>query len=71
MSKQPKPMGLFDIFDMSLANSLGVDVETYIDIIENKCSEEDATKIIMTLLESDDKPEEIAKAKIIFDQYNQ
>ena len=68
--KQSMGMGLFDLMDHSIALSLGVDVETYIDVIENKCTEEDATKIIMTLFDSEDKPEEIAKAKAIFDQYN-
>ena len=64
-------IGLFDLFDQTLAASLGVDIETYIDVIENKCTEEDATTIIMTLLDSEDNPDEIAKAKAIFDQYNQ
>jgi hypothetical protein len=69
--EKPQPMGLFDIFDQCLAQSLGVDVETYIEVIDFKCSEEDATTIIMTLLDSEDKPEEIAKAKALFDKYNQ
>ena len=64
-------IGLFDLFDQTLATSLGVDVETYIDVIENKCTEEDATTIIMTLFDSEDNPDEIAKAKALFDQYNQ
>jgi hypothetical protein len=71
MSKRPKQIGLFDMFDQCLAQSLGVDVETYIKVIDFKCSEEDATTIIMTLLDSEDKPEEIAKAKVLFDKYNQ
>jgi len=70
MSKK-QSIGLFDIFDQTLAASLGVDIETYIDVIENKCTEDDATAIIMTLLDSEDNPDEIAKAKAIFDQYNQ
>jgi hypothetical protein len=71
MSKGSKKMGLFDLFDQTLAASLGVDVETYINVIEYKCTDEDATTIIMTLLDSEDNPEEIAKAKALFDQYNQ
>jgi len=70
MSKK-QSIGLFDLFDQTLAASLGVDIETYIDVIENKCTEDDATAIIMTLLDSEDNPDEIAKAKAIFDQYNQ
>lgn len=61
--------GLFDMMDQMIADSLGVDVEKYIEIIETKCSEEDATTIIMTLLDSEDKPEEIEKAKEIFNKY--
>lgn len=57
------------MMDQMIADSLGVDVEKYIEIIETKCSEEDATIIIMTLLESEDNPEEIAKAKEIFNKY--
>ncbi len=71
MSKKPKKMGLFDLFDQTLAASLGVDVETYIRVIECECTEEDATTIIITLLDSEDNPDEIAKAKALFDQYNQ
>ena len=70
MSKK-QSIGLFDIFDQTLAASLGVDVETYIRVIDCECTEEDATTIIMTLLDSEDNPEEIAKAKALFDQYNQ
>lgn len=71
MSKKSQPMDLFDMFDQTLAASLGVDVETYINVIEYKCTLEDATTIIMTLLDSEENPEEIAKAKALFDQYNQ
>ncbi len=70
MGKGSKKMGLFDMLDQTLAASLGVDVETYINVIEYKCTDEDATTIIMTLLDSEDNPEEIAKAKALFDQYN-
>jgi hypothetical protein len=61
--------GFFDIMDQVIADTLEVDVDKYIEIIETKCSEEEATTIIMTLLESEDKPEEIAKAKEIFNKY--
>ena len=71
MAKKENQIGLFDIFDQCLAQSLDVDVETYIHVIEHKCTEEDATTIIMTLLDSEDNPEEIAKAKALFDKYNQ
>jgi hypothetical protein len=61
--------GFFDIMDQVIADTLEVDVEKYIEIIETKCSEEEATTIIMTLLESEDNPEEIEKAKAIFNKY--
>lgn len=70
MGKKMQPMGLFDMFDDILATSLGVDVETYIDVIENKCTLEDATEIINTLLDSEDRPEEIEKARTLFSKYN-
>lgn len=70
MEKKMQPMGLFDMFDDILATALGVDVETYIDVIENKCTEEDATEIINTLLDSEDRPEEIEKARALFSKYN-
>jgi hypothetical protein len=69
-NKKSQPIGLFDMIDQILANSLGIDVETYIEIIDHKCTEEDATTIIMTLLDSEDRPEEIAKARSIFNKYN-
>ncbi len=61
--------GFFDIMDQVIADTLEVDVDKYIEIIETKCSEEEATTIIMTLLESEDNPEEIEKAKAIFNKY--
>jgi hypothetical protein len=39
-------MHLFEIVDLAMAKELGVDVETYIDVIENKCTEEEASIII-------------------------
>ena len=31
-------LGLYDIMDDMFATGLGVDVETYIDVIENRCN---------------------------------
>lgn len=61
--------GLFDLMDQAIADSLGVDVEKYIEIIETKCTEEEAAEIIMILLDSEDKPEEITKAKDLFNKH--
>jgi hypothetical protein len=58
--------GLFDMMDMAIAGELGVDVEVYIDIIE-KCTEEEANFIIMTVVEEDQ--DNIEKAKEMFNKY--
>jgi hypothetical protein len=58
--------GLFDMMDMAIAGELGVDVEVYIDIIE-KCTEEEANFIILTILEED--ADNIEKAKEMFNKY--
>jgi hypothetical protein len=58
--------GLFDMMDMAIAGELGVDVEVYIDIIE-KCTEEEANFIILTIMEEDQ--DNIEKAKEMFNKY--
>jgi hypothetical protein len=52
--------GLFDLMDKALADELGVDVETYITIIE-QVTDEEQEKIIMGILENDNE----RKAKAI------
>ena len=37
--------GFYDLMDMGMAEALGVDVETYIEVIEDRCTIEEA-KII-------------------------
>jgi hypothetical protein len=58
---------LYDMMDYSIAEELGVDVETYVELIENKCSDEEANFIIMTLLMDD--TDNIEKAKETFNKY--
>tara|TARA_R110000868_G_scaffold1452_5_gene11412 strand:- start:1162 stop:1353 length:192 start_codon:yes stop_codon:yes gene_type:complete len=58
--------GLFDAIDDAIAQELGVDVEVYIDIIE-KCTEEEANFIIMTIMEED--ADNLEKAKEMFNKY--
>lgn len=58
--------GLWDMMDHAIANELGVDVEVYIDIIE-KCTEEEANFIILTIMEEDQ--DNLEKAKEIFNKY--
>lgn len=60
-------IGLFDIMDESISDQLGVDVKTYIKIIDGKCTEEEANFIIMTILDGDS--ENIEKAKETFMKY--
>lgn len=59
--------GLWDMMDHAIAGELGVDVETYIKIIDSKCTEEEANFIIMTILEEDE--ENLEKAKQMFNKY--
>ena len=59
--------GLWDMMDDAIANELGVDVETYIKIIDGKCTEEEANFIILTIMEEDQ--DNLAKAKEMFNKY--
>jgi hypothetical protein len=59
--------GLYDMMDYAVANELGVDVETYIKIIDGKCTEDEATFIIMTIMEED--IENLNNAKETFNKY--
>ena len=60
-------MEFFDAMDQITADELGVSIETYIEIIENKCSDEEAEFIIMTLLMGD--TDNIEKANETFNKY--
>jgi hypothetical protein len=46
--------GVFEMMDEAFAQELGVDVETYIDVIENKCTMEEAGFIIDQLFNEGD-----------------
>jgi len=59
--------GLWDMMDDAIANELGVDLYTYIRIIDHKCTDEDATFIILTIMEED--AENLQKAKETFNKY--
>ncbi len=59
--------GLYDMMDGAMAEALGVDLETYIDIIDNKCTFEEADFIISAVWSEDES--EIEKAKEIFNKY--
>lgn len=59
--------GLWDMMDDAIANELGVDLNTYIKIIDHKCTDEEANFIILTVMEEDQ--ENLEKAKQIFNKY--
>lgn len=57
--------GLFDLFDAALAEELGVDVETYIRVIES-VEEEDAKYIINTIMDEHSTQEDLIKVREFF-----
>ena len=57
-------MGLYEMIDLAMANELGVDIETNIDVIENKCTLEEADAIIDIIWKQGD----IEEAKRLFNQ---
>ena len=59
--------GFYDLMDEIVAVGLGVPVETYINIIETKCTEEEATFIITTFIDEDG--DNFDKAKETFNKY--
>ena len=59
--------GLFDMMDYAIAGALGVDVQTYVKIIDGKCTEEEANFIILTIMEEDQ--DNLEKAKEMFNKY--
>jgi hypothetical protein len=60
-------IGLYDMVDQTIADELGVDMETYIDIIENECSIREANYIINVILGG--REDKLEKAKAVFNKY--
>lgn len=59
-------LGLFDLFDQMVAEELGVDVETYIKVIESdSVSDEEQKEIIMGMV--GDNAEAFQKSKELFE----
>ena len=56
--------GLYNLIDDAMAQELVVDLKTYIEIIDKKCTEEEATFIINTIMDQDTA--NIEKAKALF-----
>ena len=60
-------IGVFDMMDKMIADELSADIETYIDVIDNKCTDWECKFIVHAMLSNrQDKRE---KAKRIFDSY--
>jgi hypothetical protein len=57
-------MGLYEMIDEAMAFELGVDVEIYIDVIENKCTLEEADLILDIIWKEGD----IEEAKQLFNK---
>ena len=60
-------LGLFDLFEQAIAGELGVDVKTYIRVIEDENTTDDEQTIIIEGIMSDDV-EAKAKAKELFNR---
>ena len=56
--------GLYNLMDEAMAQELGLDLKTYIEVIDKKCAEEEATFIIDTIMDEDEV--NIEKAKALF-----
>lgn len=56
-------MGLFDLLDAAIAAELEVSLDTYERVIEDLCTQEEATFIINTILDQGDR---IDEAKALF-----
>ena len=56
--------GLYNLIDDAMGQELVVDLKTYIEIIDKKCTEEEATFIINTIMDQDTA--NIEKAKALF-----
>lgn len=59
--------GLYDVMDIAIAEELGVDVETYVRIIETKCSMREANYIINVIF--GERHDKLESAKAMFNKY--
>jgi len=59
-------IGIFGMIDFSIAEDLGVDVETYNDVIENKCTYWEALYIVTVFF--DQRYEKMENARHIFNK---
>ena len=61
-------IGLYDIMDIEIADQLNVSVETYINVIENMCNQEDRDFIVTAIL-LEEEEEDVIEAKSLFNSY--
>ena len=59
-------IGIFGMIDFTIAEDLGVDVETYNDVIENKCTYWEALYIVTVFF--DQRYEKMENARSIFNK---
>lgn len=67
MRNEYKPLYLYDLFDQMYSELLEVDVETYSDILDNKCTFWEGMFIVFAL--TSEREDKIEKAKQIFNSY--
>ena len=60
-------VGLWDMMDMAIAEELGVDLDTYVEVIEHKCTGEERDSIILAVLGED--ADKIKEARELFNKY--
>ena len=60
-------LNILEMMDLIVSEQLETDLETYKEIIENKCTEEEMNFIIITFLEQD--LDNYKKAKQTFNKY--
>ena len=54
--------------DIEIADQLNVSVETYINVIENRCNQEDRDFIVTAIL-LEEEEEDVIEAKSLFNSY--
>tara|TARA_R110000868_G_scaffold382867_3_gene649538 strand:+ start:64 stop:252 length:189 start_codon:yes stop_codon:yes gene_type:complete len=45
--------GFYDLMDMAMASAVGVTIDTWVDVIENKCTYEEAEFIVDNIWQED------------------
>jgi hypothetical protein len=58
-------MGLYDMMDIAIADELGVDLEVYTDVIENKCTHWEMVFIIGVMWDEEREDRKL-RAKNLF-----